>query len=74
MNLLHLAALLLAHTAVADEYPWDTDQSWPNAASNLNVLPWVVPVVIARMDPIVNPGTIGSHVHTVFGASNFRSE
>lgn len=28
-------------------------------------------IVTERVDPIVNPGTIGSHVHQVFGASNF---
>ncbi|KAJ3481965.1 hypothetical protein NLI96_g7305 [Meripilus lineatus] len=29
------------------------------------------PVVNTRLDPIVNPGTVSSHVHTVAGASGF---
>jgi len=29
------------------------------------------PIVTERVDPIVSPGTIGGHVHQVFGASNF---
>lgn len=29
------------------------------------------PITIERLDPIVNPGTHSSHVHTVFGGSNF---
>lgn len=27
---------------------------------------------IGRVDPIIAPGRVGDHVHTVFGASNFR--
>lgn len=29
------------------------------------------PLMTGRVDPIINPGTVGSHVHTVMGASNF---
>ncbi|KAL1412244.1 hypothetical protein Q8F55_003255 [Vanrija albida] len=37
---------------------------------------WVLgsdPIAITRIDPIVDPGKVGGHVHTIFGASNFRS-
>lgn len=27
----------------------------------------------ARLDPIVNPGALSGHVHTVMGASNFNA-
>ncbi|BEI84169.1 hypothetical protein CcaverHIS002_0407730 [Cutaneotrichosporon cavernicola] len=29
-------------------------------------------IAVARIDPIVNPGEIGGHVHSLFGASNIR--
>jgi Domain of unknown function (DUF1996) len=29
------------------------------------------PLVTARMDPIVNPGTAAGHLHTIQGGSNF---
>lgn len=29
------------------------------------------PLMIGRVDPIVSPGTVSSHVHTVMGGSNF---
>lgn len=29
------------------------------------------PLLTARMDPIINPGTVGSHVHTIQGGSAF---
>ena len=30
------------------------------------------PVVVAREDPIVNPGKVSGHLHQVVGASNFN--
>lgn len=29
-------------------------------------------LLLGRVDPIVNPGAISSHVHNVVGASNFN--
>ena len=29
-------------------------------------------LLLGRVDPIVNPGAISSHVHNVVGASNFK--
>lgn len=37
-----------------------------------NILMNNVPMFVGRTDPIVNPGEVSSHVHTVLGASNFR--
>ncbi|TXT07327.1 hypothetical protein VHUM_03047 [Vanrija humicola] len=38
---------------------------------------WVLgtqhPIAVTRIDPIVDPGKVGGHVHSIFGASNFRS-
>lgn len=58
-----VAALSLAGSAAAQEALPDH-----TILTNVNV------VTMGRMDPIVNPGTIGDHVHTIMGASNFRSE
>lgn len=38
------------------------------------VLTVVEPLMMGRVDPIINPGEISSHTHTVFGGSNFRSK
>lgn len=37
-----------------------------------NILTHNVPMFVGRLDPIVNPGGVSAHVHTVIGASNFR--
>ncbi|ORY75303.1 hypothetical protein BCR35DRAFT_292930 [Leucosporidium creatinivorum] len=34
-------------------------------------LPCAQPLIVERADPIVNPGGVSGHVHTVSGASNF---
>jgi hypothetical protein len=31
------------------------------------------PFISARMDPIIQPGKVSSHVHQIYGAVNFRS-
>ena len=31
-------------------------------------------LAMARIDPIVSPGKVAGHVHSIFGASNFNSE
>lgn len=28
---------------------------------------------LARLDPIVNPGVVGDHLHTIFGSSGMHS-
>ncbi|BGO96168.1 hypothetical protein NBRC10512_006679 [Rhodotorula toruloides] len=30
------------------------------------------PLIVERADPIINPGTVSAHVHTVSGGSNFK--
>lgn len=35
-------------------------------------MPCAGPVVTERADPVVNPGLVSGHVHTVMGASNFN--
>ncbi|KAF6839010.1 wsc domain-containing protein [Colletotrichum plurivorum] len=35
------------------------------------ILPCSRPVVVERADPIVNPGTLSGHVHTIMGGSGF---
>jgi hypothetical protein len=37
-------------------------------------LPCAAPIVIQRADPVVNPGQISSHVHTVMGGDGFGFE
>lgn len=37
------------------------------------VIPMMRPILEARMDPIIEPGSVSGHVHTVMGASNFRN-
>jgi hypothetical protein len=56
------AAFLFAGSAVADP------------RSGLWVQGMARPVVQARIDPIIAPGSVGGHVHNVYGASNFRTE
>lgn len=34
-------------------------------------IPCNTPLVVERIDPIVSPGFVGGHVHTVNGGSNF---
>ncbi|KAM0792065.1 hypothetical protein ACM66B_004770 [Microbotryomycetes sp. NB124-2] len=34
-------------------------------------LPCSAPLIVERADPIVNPGAVSGHVHTVMGGSNF---
>lgn len=36
------------------------------------ILPCSRPVVVERADPIVNPGALSGHVHTVMGGSGFE--
>lgn len=38
------------------------------------VLPQMPQLGVFRMDPIVNPGAVSSHVHNVVGASRFDSK
>lgn len=59
-----LAALGLAGSAAAQgvSYPDHT------ILTNVNI------ITMGRIDPIINPGEVGGHVHTVLGASNFRCE
>lgn len=37
-------------------------------------LPCRAPVVVQRADPIVNPGALASHVHTIMGGNGFGFE
>lgn len=37
-----------------------------------NILINNMPMFVGRIDPIVNPGKVSPHCHTVIGASNFR--
>lgn len=37
-------------------------------------LPCAAPIVIQRADPVVNPGTVSSHVHTIMGGNGFGFE
>ena len=37
-------------------------------------LPCAAPIVIERADPVVNPGQVSSHVHTVMGGNGFGFE
>jgi hypothetical protein len=39
-----------------------------------SILTSVPPIMIGRVDPIIDPGQVAAHVHTVLGASNFRCE
>lgn len=32
------------------------------------------PLIDTRLDPIVDPGKVGGHVHAILGGSNFGSE
>lgn len=32
----------------------------------------IFPIVAGRIDPIVNPGKVAGHVHTIYGANNVR--
>lgn len=45
-----------------------------SAAVNLDHTRFVsiFPMVSGRIDPIVNPGKVASHVHAIFGANNIR--
>ena len=38
------------------------------------ILPQMPQLGVFRMDPIVNPGAVSSHVHNVVGASRFDSK
>lgn len=55
-----LAAALAAAPAAADEGRF--------ILGSTNLL------TVSRMDPIINPGGLGAHVHRVYGGSAFRSE
>lgn len=44
------------------------------AAADMMILTQIPTIAMARMDPIVNPGEVSSHVHNVLGASNFGRE
>ncbi|BEI93079.1 uncharacterized protein CcaverHIS019_0507070 [Cutaneotrichosporon cavernicola] len=57
-----VTALGLAGSATAQALPDHT------------IITAISPIMMGRLDPIIDPGKIGSHVHTVMGASNFRSE
>ena len=35
---------------------------------------WSSPLVEARMDPVISPGVVSSHVHTVVGGNGFSME
>lgn len=37
-------------------------------------LPCAAPIVIQRADPVVNPGKVSSHVHTIMGGNGFGFE
>ncbi|KAG9234208.1 hypothetical protein BJ875DRAFT_504869 [Amylocarpus encephaloides] len=37
-------------------------------------LPCAAPIVIQRADPVVNPGMVSSHVHTIMGGNGFGFE
>ncbi|WVQ81180.1 hypothetical protein IAT38_003302 [Cryptococcus sp. DSM 104549] len=52
-----LAALAMSGSALADPDHW--------------ILTHAQTLMIGRLDPIVNPGAISTHVHNVVGASNF---
>lgn len=65
-----VAALEAAYTPNADDQPWpETAQGGFDAF----VIQQARPHVIARMDPIVDPGKVAGHVHAIVGASNFRN-
>ncbi|KLT45175.1 hypothetical protein CC85DRAFT_151830 [Cutaneotrichosporon oleaginosum] len=57
-----VAALGLAGSASAQAFPDHT------------IITNISPIMMGRIDPIIDPGKVGAHVHTVLGASNFRSE
>lgn len=50
-----------------------TGASLVQARSDPFVIHSLPPIAVARIDPIVNPGEVGSHVHSLFGASNIRN-
>lgn len=41
-------------------------------ASAFFVLPCARPIVVERADPIVNPGVLSGHAHTIMGGSGFN--
>lgn len=57
-----VAALGLAGSASAQALPDHT------------IITNISPIMMGRIDPIIDPGKVGAHVHTVLGASNFRCE
>ncbi|KAL1407526.1 hypothetical protein Q8F55_006959 [Vanrija albida] len=55
------------------EHPYNSNQGWPGTPADHFIINWVGTTVVARIDPIANPGGVAGHVHNVVGSSNFRS-
>ena len=51
--------------------PFQQSQSEDEFDTNTFFAVRLAPLVDVRLDPIVNPGTCSSHVHSVFGAASF---
>ena len=51
--------------------PFQQSQSEDEFDTNTLFAVRLAPLVDVRLDPIVNPGTCSSHVHSVFGAASF---
>lgn len=70
-----LVALAFGGGAAAQTFvETDATTPWPaSGAFSAFVIQDARPFVIARMDPIVDPGRASGHVHAIVGASNFRN-
>jgi len=76
MQFFKLAAALAALGGAAAQTYTDggPDARWPGSNEfGAFVVQRARPIVMARMDPIVDPGKVSGHVHSVAGAANFRN-
>lgn len=67
----------MAAVAVAQETPYvdnGPNDPWPGPKGfGAFVVQDARPFVVARIDPIVDPGKVSGHVHVIAGATNFRN-